>query len=82
MALTDTDEPGAGRAIDTVIGHNLRRARERAGLGRHEVAQSVDVSAAEYDEWEAGTRRPAPARLIELARLLNVQLADLFASRG
>jgi transcriptional regulator with XRE-family HTH domain len=49
----------------------VKRARERTGLTRTEVARELGVSLSLISEIEGGTRSATPAMILRLAALLN-----------
>jgi transcriptional regulator with XRE-family HTH domain len=49
----------------------VRKARERTGLTRTEVASELGVSLSLISEIEGGTRNATPAMILRLAALLN-----------
>jgi Zn-dependent peptidase ImmA (M78 family)/DNA-binding XRE family transcriptional regulator len=59
----------------------LARARERARYSQEDVGAALGVSRAMVSYWEAGTRTPNDRQLAALARLYNVQPADLLEGR-
>jgi transcriptional regulator with XRE-family HTH domain len=56
------------------FGTRLRRAREKAGLAREELALAVGKTAQAVLHWEAGRRSPSLADLKILARILDVSV--------
>lgn len=51
----------------------VRRARERLGLTRRQVAKQLDVSESLICEIEKGTRNATPAMILRLAPVLRVK---------
>jgi transcriptional regulator with XRE-family HTH domain len=49
----------------------VKRARERTGLTRTEVARQLGVSLSLISEIEKGTRNATPAMILRLSDLLN-----------
>ena len=74
--------------VDLQVGKNVRTKRTELGLSQDYIAGQLGLSLSEYQECESGNRRFGPARLLELARLLQVSPEDFFeglpgaASRG
>ena len=59
----------------------LRQARQMQAITRAELAQRADLSAAAISQYEAGSMRPRPATVAQLALVLNVPLVFLTESR-
>jgi len=51
----------------------VKRARERTGLTRTEVARQLGVSLSLISEIEKGTRNATPATILRLAAVLNCE---------
>ena len=58
--------------IKSVIGRNLRRLREKRGLGRRALARLVQSDSHALRQIEAGQRLPDIALIWRLARVLEV----------
>ena len=56
----------------TDFGNLLRKAREKAGLSRHELAQRVGLDASHIFRIEAGGRRPSRESALALADALGL----------
>lgn len=67
--------------IEHPLGPRLRVARERAGLSKQELAQSVGVEVSSIDAWESDQREPRANRLIMLSGLLGVSVSWLLEGR-
>ncbi len=65
--------------IDRIIGLNIRRAREDARLGQHEVATLLGISVHVLARYEEGQERAPASVLLELTRHVGCQLTELFA---
>jgi Zn-dependent peptidase ImmA (M78 family)/DNA-binding XRE family transcriptional regulator len=61
--------------------YKLTQARQMLAITRADLARRAGVSAASISQYEAGTMRPRPATLAELALVLNVPLGFLTQSR-
>lgn len=57
---------------------NLKRYRERLGLGQAQLGERVGVQQATIQRWESGNREPKHADLEKLAIALGVTVAQLF----
>lgn len=56
----------------------IRKMRERKGLSQAELAQRLNVSQSAVTQWETGTRLPATKNLIEIAKVLECTIDELF----
>ncbi|MCA1572380.1 MAG: helix-turn-helix domain-containing protein [Chloroflexi bacterium] len=63
----------------TVWGSRIRVARMAAGLSQREVAVALEVDQAIVSRWERGQNVPRVDRQLLLARLLGVNVNDLFS---
>ncbi len=57
---------------------NLKRFRQEAGLKQSEIAEKLDVAQPTYQRWESGLREPSFADIENIAKALNVNVAELF----
>ncbi len=60
----------------------LMRARERIGYSQEAIGAALGISRAMVSYWETGSRKPNDRQLNALARLYEVELADLLAGRN
>ena len=67
--------------VEQPLWPRLRVARERAGLSKEALAQSVDVEMSSIDKWESDEREPRANRLIMLSGVLGVSLNWLLEGR-
>lgn len=58
-------------------GENLKQAREAKGYTQGKLAVLVDRDLSSVFAWESDQRAPEPATLTELARVLDIEPADL-----
>jgi transcriptional regulator with XRE-family HTH domain len=70
------DSPPAAPAI-VILGANLRRARQRAGLTQAELAQRAGLAQPAISLIEAGQANPTVQTLQQIADALGCSLADL-----
>ena len=56
-----------------MIASNIRLYRKRANLTQIELANKLEISIATLRRWEAGETTPTGAKIIELAKHLNVE---------
>ena len=59
------------------LGEVLRAHRERCKMTQELVAQRLDVSRQAVSKWEQGASEPSTTNLVKLARLYDVDPADL-----
>ena len=64
-----------------ILGLKLRTLRQRRGLGLRDVADRAGVSISYLSEIEKGRKYPKPAKLLELARALEVPFDELVSMR-
>src|SRR3954452_4675921 len=60
------------------LGARLKELRQQAGLSLRELARQADVSPSLVSQIENGKSRPSVSTLYTFARLLNVQVDELF----
>lgn len=61
----------------TPFNANLRTARERAGITRQELADSIGISVSALGQYEQGRREPDLQKLVAIATALHVSVDDL-----
>ena len=59
------------------LGEVLRSHRERCHMTQEFVAQQVGVSRQAVSKWEQGASEPSTTNLVKLARIFDVDPADL-----
>lgn len=64
--------------IRTAISGRIKSIRERKGLLAKNIAEQVDISRSYYSLMESGQRRIAAERMAEIARALDVPVAELY----
>jgi transcriptional regulator with XRE-family HTH domain len=62
------------------IGDRLRQARAKAGKTQEQVAHDAQMNITQYNGYERGRSRPAPATLERLATALQTSVAELSRS--
>lgn len=65
----------------TVVGTNVRRARNAAGLTQEQVALDAEIDLTYMGAIERGTRNPSVLVLARIAEALNIEPADLLKRR-
>ena len=59
------------------ISQNIRILRKKAKLTQIDVAKALGVSIATFRRWEAGETAPTGTRIVELAKVLQVEPESL-----
>jgi transcriptional regulator with XRE-family HTH domain len=59
-------------SVDVLVGYNVRTKRTKLGLSWSHMAEQLGLTLAQYQECESGMRRFGAARLLKLARLIDV----------
>jgi transcriptional regulator with XRE-family HTH domain len=67
------------RAIDRLVGGQLRKRRVELGLTQLSVAEAIGVTFQQIQKYERGTNRIVASRLYDLANTLEVPLEYFFA---
>lgn len=62
---------------NAAIGGRIRLYREKRGMSRNEFASLMSVSVQSVYRWESGERLPDVATLMEMARILGVNMNQL-----
>lgn len=63
---------------DKKLGTNIQKLRKKAGLTQEELGEKVKVSAKYIQFIEAGTRKPSLKTVYKIARVLGVNVKDIF----
>jgi transcriptional regulator with XRE-family HTH domain len=64
--------------IRGLVGSNVRRCREAAGLSQEDLAARMGVDQAYVSRLEAGQRNPTIVTVWHVAKALGVEPSDLF----
>lgn len=67
-----------GKEERRTIGKRLKFFRERAGYNQLEFAKKINISNSTLSQYEAGNRGIDDTTKIEIAKLLNISIAELF----
>jgi transcriptional regulator with XRE-family HTH domain len=67
------------RAIDRLVGGQLRKRRIELGLTQLSVAEAIGVTFQQIQKYERGSNRIVASRLYDLANTLEVPLEYFFA---
>lgn len=76
--MTRTPSRGAPRAAAS-IGQKIRQVREARGLSQGVLAEALGVTQTAVSYWESGRRSPDVDDLIEIAEVLETDVASLFS---
>jgi transcriptional regulator with XRE-family HTH domain len=68
--------------IDLLIGHRVKMARIERGLTQVELADELGVTFQQVQKYESGKNRIAASRLIDIARVLQTNIAALLPTSG
>jgi transcriptional regulator with XRE-family HTH domain len=52
--------------------------RKRRGLTQEQLAEKLDVEQPTVQRWERGTREPSISKMVQIAEVLGIDLAELF----
>lgn len=74
--------PDGTQEVVSIVGGNVRRLRERAGLSLRELAGRATVSTSTISNLEAGTGNPGIETLVDISRALNVAFSELVTNHG
>ena len=55
----------------------LKQLRERAGVSRRDIAETLAIDISTVTKWETGVAFPTVSRLVELAGLVGCTVDDL-----
>ncbi len=64
--------------ITARMGFRLRAAREARGLTQAQLAQMINASQSQIEHYEKGEHDMAMERLFDLARILDIPVAEIF----
>ena len=69
--------PEDAQGVVSIVGDNVRRLRERAGLSLRELAARATLSTSTLSNLEAGAGNPGVETLVDISRALNVAFSEL-----
>jgi transcriptional regulator with XRE-family HTH domain len=64
--------------FDVEIGRRVRAERRNHGIAQSEFADALDLSFQQLQKYEQGTNRISAGRLLQMANLLNIPVAQFF----
>jgi len=68
--------------VDMRVGRRVRELRAAQGLSQGTLADKLGVSFQQVQKYEKGTNRMGASRLSDIAKVLGVDIADLFQEEG
>lgn len=71
--VTSEETESTGRSL----AQSLKEHRNRCGMTQELVAEKLDISRQAVSKWESGASEPSTSNLIALAKLYNIDLAEL-----
>lgn len=74
-AMNSTNTTGD---VDVIIGSNIRRIRECAGVSKRGLAKAVGISWSQMKKCEDGARRISAGSLFAVARALNCSIDEFW----
>ncbi|MGN1200892.1 MAG: LexA family protein [Candidatus Caccovivens sp.] len=63
---------------NNIFGNNLQFIRKSRGLTGEQLAKQLNVTSASVSQWENGKTFPSTQTLMELCKILNVSLTDMY----
>jgi transcriptional regulator with XRE-family HTH domain len=67
-----------GQAIKAILGKNIKFLRSNKGLTQAVLAEKADISIIFLSSIERGTKYPQPDTLARIAKVLDVEVFELF----
>ena len=77
MPRTKTDESGPN-PVDIYVGSKVKSRRLILGLSQEELATSIGLTFQQVQKYERGTNRISVSRLVDICRVLKVQIDYFF----
>ena len=75
--MSDTKHVSKTRQIGVLLGQNIAAARRKRELTQQELAERVGIESVTVSRLETGASLPSVVRLIEIADVLGISLAEL-----
>lgn len=85
--ITMKSEPGSGsssdrrkrsRLLDAEVGQSIRQHRKNAKLTLQGLADKLGIAYQQVQKYETGVNRVGAGRLMEIAEILNIPVANFF----
>jgi transcriptional regulator with XRE-family HTH domain len=77
MNSTDPINP-----LDVIIASNVKTARTARGLTQADVAEALGLTFQQVQKYESGKNRISASRLVEIARILEMEASELLPTHG
>lgn len=77
MPRTKTNEAGPN-PVDTYIGSKVKSRRLILGLSQEELAKAIGLTFQQVQKYERGTNRISVSRLVDICKVLKVQVDYFF----
>jgi transcriptional regulator with XRE-family HTH domain len=62
------------------IGNKIKKVREAKGFSQRQIAKELGMDPSQYSKIENGKTDPTTSTLEKIAKALNIEISDLFAS--
>jgi transcriptional regulator with XRE-family HTH domain len=69
-------------AIDAQIGKRIRQVRSSKRMSQEDLARRIGISCQQLQKYESGANRISASRLVQLADVLDVQIALFLRDQG
>lgn len=76
--MDDEQNGRAPNAIDRRIGERVRARRNEIGMSQQALADRLGVTFQQVQKYEGGVNRIAASRLLDIAAVLEMPVADFF----
>ncbi len=70
------------RQLDIIIGRNLKQLRLSKGMTQSNLAEALGLTFQQVQKYETGANRISGSRLLEIARILQADLATVLPMNG
>lgn len=70
------------RHLDIIIGRNLKQLRLSKGMTQSNLAEALGLTFQQVQKYETGANRISGSRLLEIARILQADLATVLPMNG
>ncbi len=60
------------------FGKRIKELRTKSGLTQEKISESIGIQPENYSRIENGISFPKPENLVKLAKVLNIELAEMF----
>lgn len=74
--------PKSATAMDRLIGQKIQIFRKAKGMSQGELGAPLGVTFQQVQKYESGANRVGSARLVEIARVLEVPILKFFGEKA